>query len=151
MSDHDTYLLFCFSYLFFSVVSNANNDYASAVALFNFSSQNPDELPISENEELSILLGQCDEEGWLMAINSKGERGYVPENYIEFRSTPGQPVQHQESFDRASIQHQVSYLDDCALFDKNLLSHCYRLRERIFEIRCEKINKLSSYECCDFK
>ena len=92
------------------MTQKANSDYAPAVALFNFSSQNPDELPISENEELSIQLGQCDKEGWLMAVNSKGARGYVPENYIEFRP-PGsaQPVQQQQSFDRASIQHQVSH------------------------------------------
>ena len=77
---------------------------AIAVALFTFNSQNPDELAIIENEELTILLGQCDEEGWLMAINSKGEKGYIPENYLEIRHMPA-----NTSFegDRASMQHQV--------------------------------------------
>lgn len=46
-----------------------------AVALFDFTSQNPDELDVVENEEVTILMGQCDEDGWLMAVNSKGERG----------------------------------------------------------------------------
>ena len=97
------------------MTQKANSDYAPAVALFNFSSQNPDELPISENEELSILLGQCDKEGWLMAVTLKGARGYVPENYIEFR-----PVQQQQSLDRASIQHQVSH-EQC---DQKKIAKC---------------------------
>jgi hypothetical protein len=41
---------------------------AAAVALFSFSSQNPDELPITENEELTILLGQCDEVTLLLKV-----------------------------------------------------------------------------------
>ncbi len=79
--------------------------YATAIALFNFSSQNPDELAISENEEVTILMGHCDEEGWLMAINAKGERGYVPENYIEIRSMldSASNMGHNGSF-----QHQDS-------------------------------------------
>ena len=78
---------------------------ATAIALFTFSSQNPDELAIIENEELTILLGQCDEEGWLMAMNSRGEKGYIPENYLEIKHMPA-----NASFDgdKASIQHQVS-------------------------------------------
>ena len=85
-------------------------DVVTAVALFNFSSQNPDELPITENEELTILMGQCDEEGWLMAVNARGDRGYVPENYIEIRSAPAQGLSQQQSFDSSgppAIMHQV--------------------------------------------
>ena len=81
------------------------------MALFNFTSQNPDELPISENEELTIIMGQCDEEGWLMAVNARGDRGYVPENYIEIRSAPAQGLPQQQSFDSGGppgIMHQVS-------------------------------------------
>ncbi len=86
-------------------------DTATAVALFNFSSQNPDELAISENEELTILLGQCDEEGWLMAMNSRGEKGYIPENYLEIRNMPTQQDRTGDGdSSRASFQHQVPFL-----------------------------------------
>jgi len=61
-------------------------------------------LAISENEEVTILLGSCDEEGWLMAINSKGERGYVPENYIEIRAVTENPPNNNYG----SFQHQDS-------------------------------------------
>jgi hypothetical protein len=89
--------------LFFHSGAPAEN-VAIAVALFTFNSQNPDELAITENEELTILLGQCDEEGWLMAINSKGEKGYIPENYLEIRQMPANT---SLDGDRAAIQHQV--------------------------------------------
>jgi hypothetical protein len=82
---------------------NIGSEVGTAIALFTFTSQNPDELAITENEELTILLGQCDEEGWLMAMNSKGEKGYIPENYLEIRSMPT-----QASIDNhATFQHQV--------------------------------------------
>ena len=54
-----------------------------AVVLYTFNGQNSDELTVTENEEVEILVRECDEEGWLMARNSQGERGYVPTNYVE--------------------------------------------------------------------
>lgn len=61
-----------------------------AVALYSFSSQNTDELTVEENEEVSVLLGECDEEGWLMVMNKSGQKGYVPQNYLELEGVGGE-------------------------------------------------------------
>jgi hypothetical protein len=54
-----------------------------AVVLFNFEANNEDELSVVENEEVDIMVRECDEEGWLMGRNKAGRRGYVPYNYVE--------------------------------------------------------------------
>ena len=38
---------------------------------------------MTENEEIDIMVKECDEEGWLMGRNSQGTRGYIPHNYVE--------------------------------------------------------------------
>ena len=38
---------------------------------------------VTENEEIEILVNECDEEGWVMTRNSVGEKGYVPINHVE--------------------------------------------------------------------
>ena len=43
--------------------------------LYNFDSQNSDELTISENEMVFISEEECDEEGWVVCINAQGQKG----------------------------------------------------------------------------
>ena len=54
-----------------------------AIAVYEFLGQNADELTVTETEEVSVLPGECDEEGWLMVMNAAGKKGYVPQNYLE--------------------------------------------------------------------
>ena len=65
------------------IVIDPNADIWKAVVLFTFTSQNEDELSVIENEEVEILVKECDEEGWVMVQNSVGRKGYVPTNYVE--------------------------------------------------------------------
>ena len=60
-----------------------NAEVWKAVSLFQFDGQNEDELSVAENEEVDILVKECDEEGWVMTRNKTGQRGYVPYNYIQ--------------------------------------------------------------------
>ena len=69
--------------------------------LFTFTSQNDDELTVTENEDVEILVRECDEEGWVMARNVSGQKGYVPSNYIEvYASVPKEETaqQYQPSY-----------------------------------------------------
>ena len=49
-------------------------------AAFAFSAENDDELSVSEGEELTVLASV---DGWVQVENSSGERGLVPESYVE--------------------------------------------------------------------
>jgi hypothetical protein len=60
-----------------------NAEVWKAVSLFQFDGQNEDELTVAENEEVDILVKECDEEGWVMTRNKSGQKGYVPYNYIQ--------------------------------------------------------------------
>ena len=60
-----------------------NADIWKALVLFTFTAQNEDELTVTENEDIKILVRECDEEGWVKACNTAGQTGYVPSNYIE--------------------------------------------------------------------
>jgi len=60
--------------------------YAKAFVLYDFTSQNHDELKVVEGEELKILLGGCDEDGWVMAINLKGEKGKIKFEIFMFKA-----------------------------------------------------------------
>lgn len=53
-----------------------------ARALYDFSSENPGEISVKENEILT-LYSEKDIEGWLEGTNSKGERGLFPASYVE--------------------------------------------------------------------
>ncbi|TRZ00127.1 hypothetical protein DNTS_034621 [Danionella cerebrum] len=62
-----------------------------ARALYDFTSENPGEISVKENE----LLTLCSEEvvdGWLEGTNSRGETGLFPASYVEITSTD--PPQH---------------------------------------------------------
>ena len=58
-------------------------DVWKALVLYTFTANNEDELTVSENEDICVLVRECDEEGWVMARNQAGRKGYVPSNYIE--------------------------------------------------------------------
>ena len=58
-------------------------DVWKALVLYTFTANNEDELTVGENEDIFVLVRECDEEGWVMARNQAGGKGYVPSNYIE--------------------------------------------------------------------
>ena len=82
-----------------------------AIALYEFVSQNQDELTVRETEEVFILPGECDEEGWLMVMNSAGSKGYVPQNYLEVEG-----AESAQAIDQvvAASQQQYSVQDNYA-------------------------------------
>ncbi|XP_061762191.1 sorting nexin-18a isoform X2 [Nerophis ophidion] len=53
-----------------------------ARAIYDFTSENPGEVSVRENEIVS-LCSEKDIEGWLEGTNSKGERGLIPASYVE--------------------------------------------------------------------
>ncbi|KAM3873770.1 sorting nexin-18-like [Diretmus argenteus] len=53
-----------------------------ARVLYDFSSENPGEISIAENE-LVTLFGEEELEGWLEGENSRGEAGLFPAAYVE--------------------------------------------------------------------
>ena len=80
-----------------------------AVAIYEFVSQNQDELTVRETENVFVLPGECDEEGWLMVMNSAGEKGYVPQNYLEVEG-----AESAQAIDEvvAASQQQYTVQDD---------------------------------------
>ena len=82
-------------------------------------SQNADELRVTENEAITVLLDECDEDGWVrarsskspvprtsthpvrhlqvMGLNARGEKGFVPQNYVQMAGEGGEEMQRQES------------------------------------------------------
>ena len=88
-----------------------NADIWKAQVLFTFTSQNDDELTVTENEDVEILVRECDEEGWVMARNVSGQKGYVPSNYIEvYASVPKEETaqQYQPSYTASDYSRQGS-------------------------------------------
>jgi len=49
--------------------------------VYDFESEDPDELPFVENEILTIV--SKNDEGWWRARNSSGRIGLIPANYTE--------------------------------------------------------------------
>lgn len=85
------------------IVIDPNADIWKAVVLFNFTAQNEDELTVIENEEVEILVKQCDEEGWVMVQNSVGTKGYVPTNYVEvYASVMSQEPQQKAAYNTSN-------------------------------------------------
>lgn len=89
-----------------------NADIWKAMVLFTFTAQNEDELTVTENEDIDVLVRECDEDGWVMARNVSGGKGYVPSNYIEvYASVPREettPQQQQYSSYTSSYSRQSS-------------------------------------------
>ncbi|KAF7655508.1 hypothetical protein LDENG_00054990 [Lucifuga dentata] len=53
-----------------------------ARVLYDFHSENPGEISITENE-LVTIFSEEEQEGWLQGENSKGESGLLPASYVE--------------------------------------------------------------------
>ncbi|XP_027018835.1 sorting nexin-18a [Tachysurus fulvidraco] len=53
-----------------------------ARALYDFTSENPGEISVRENE-IVTLYSEQDIEGWLEGLNSTGHRGLFPASYVE--------------------------------------------------------------------
>ncbi|KAI8901258.1 hypothetical protein BC833DRAFT_578565 [Globomyces pollinis-pini] len=62
----------------------------SAKALYDYSPEEPNEISIYEGEILTSIV-QVDE-GWWEGVNSKGEKGYFPSNYVELLPVEVAPV-----------------------------------------------------------
>ncbi|EMP27223.1 Sorting nexin-33 [Chelonia mydas] len=97
-----------------------------ARALYNFQSENKEEISIQENEEL-VIFSENSLDGWLQGKNSRGETGIFPASYVEIlrsrssssytdysnspASSPG-----NESFyippSNTNTSHQGSFEDD---------------------------------------
>lgn len=76
----------------------------TATVNYNFEAQNSDELTINENEVVYISTEECDEEGWVVAINSEGQKGYVPLNYLVLTEEPLATNDYADQFDPVSQQ-----------------------------------------------
>ncbi|XP_064476417.1 sorting nexin lst-4-like [Ornithodoros turicata] len=61
-----------------------------AKALYDFEPQAPGEIGIWANETVTVINKDVGE-GWCEGINSRGETGLFPENYIELISSPPPP------------------------------------------------------------
>jgi hypothetical protein len=65
----------------FTIVSPDEEMHGKAVALFDFSRENENELPLSEGQ--IVLISYRHGEGWLVAQDPKsGESGLIPEEYV---------------------------------------------------------------------
>lgn len=53
-----------------------------ARVLYDFTSENPGEISVKENEVVS-LYSEKDIEGWLEGLKSNGQRGLIPASYVE--------------------------------------------------------------------
>ncbi|XP_062357421.1 sorting nexin-33 isoform X2 [Cinclus cinclus] len=98
-----------------------------ARALYNFQSENKEEISIQENEEL-IIFSENSLDGWLQGQNSRGETGLFPASYVEilrsrsgsnytdYSSSPVGSPGHDSSLYSASpnpgISYQGSFEDD---------------------------------------
>jgi hypothetical protein len=75
---------------------------------------------VAENEEVDILVRECDEEGWLLGRNRAGRRGYVPYNYVEvyecLAEDDQEQGQQQPAVNRTNRQSCISYNFLCIVF-----------------------------------
>jgi len=62
-----------------------------AIALYTFAGQNEDELAVTENEEIILLVKECEEEGWAMAQNLAGKKGLVPSSFVQALNSEQDP------------------------------------------------------------
>ncbi|XP_025066329.1 sorting nexin-33 isoform X2 [Alligator sinensis] len=98
-----------------------------ARALYNFQSENKEEISIQENEEL-VIFSENSLDGWLQGKNSRGETGLFPASYVEilrsrssssytdYSNSPAGSPGHDSSFyvhpPNTSISNQGSFEDD---------------------------------------
>ncbi|KAG8144875.1 putative Sorting nexin protein [Naja naja] len=95
-----------------------------ARALYDFQSENKEEISIRENEEL-VLFNEKSLDGWLQGTNSRGETGLFPASYVEIlrsrssstytnspTGSPGNGSSFYVPSSAPSIAHQGSFEDD---------------------------------------
>ncbi|XP_060116175.1 sorting nexin-33 [Heteronotia binoei] len=98
-----------------------------ARALYNFQSENKEEISIQENEEL-VIFSENSVDGWLQGTNSQGETGLFPASYVEIlrprsastytnhsNSPSGSPANGSAFYvspSSTSVSHQGSFDDD---------------------------------------
>ena len=65
---------------------------------------------MSENEAITVLLDECDEEGWVMGMNASGDKGFVPQNYVQMAGEGDEQAQAVSSdYNNYGMQRQDSY------------------------------------------
>ncbi|XP_007433217.1 sorting nexin-33 [Python bivittatus] len=98
-----------------------------ARALYDFQSENKEEISIRENEEL-VLFSEKSLDGWLQGTNSRGETGLFPASYVQilrsrssstftnYSNSPAGSPGNGSSFyvpsSSTSISHQGSFEDE---------------------------------------
>ncbi|XP_060611720.2 sorting nexin-33 [Anolis sagrei] len=98
-----------------------------ARALYDFQSENKEEISIRENEEL-VIFNENSLDGWLQGTNSRGETGLFPASYVavlrprsasaytDYSNSPsGSPGNHSSISvppSNTSVSHQGSFEDD---------------------------------------
>ena len=85
-------------------------DIWKALVLYTFTANNEDELTVTENDDILVLVRECDEEGWVMASTQEGVKGYVPSNYIEvYASLPREEsAGYSQSYRQGQYSRQSS-------------------------------------------
>ncbi|KAM6303193.1 sorting nexin-33 isoform 2-T2 [Podargus strigoides] len=80
-----------------------------ARALYNFQSENKEEISIQENEEL-VIFSENSLDGWLQGQNSRGETGLFPASYVEIlRSRSGSNYTDWSGSPAGSPGHDSSF------------------------------------------
>ena len=101
-----------------------------ATVLYNFDAQNSDELTITENEVVYIANEECDEEGWVVIVNAQGQKGYVPQNYLEMGEAAPAEAEAQPSFVEEptqpwpNTQDYYRFVFDIVIMQCNYLFQC---------------------------
>jgi len=94
---------------------DGKQEFVKAVVLFLFSGDNDDELAVAENEEVLLIVKECDEDGWVMAKNTAGKKGLVPSSFVQvldteaansFAQPPGHGTTEQNNSFEKSLETQ---------------------------------------------
>ncbi|XP_022287871.2 cytoplasmic protein NCK2-like [Crassostrea virginica] len=66
-----------------SVADYSTNHHQNVIALYAFHAESGEELSFEKGERLVILGKSSDESEWWKAVNSQGEMGLIPRNYVQ--------------------------------------------------------------------
>ena len=94
------------------IVSTTGPDMAlKGRALYDFRSENKEEISIWQDEDL-VIFSETSLDGWLQGQNSRGETGLFPASYVEIlRSDTGSNHANYSSSPAGSLGTQVSLYD----------------------------------------
>ena len=74
-----------------ALVASSND--VPAVALFDFSSREPDELSVRRGEALTVSSDEAPgEEGWAFGRTADGRQGLLPRSYVRLQPSPSGPA-----------------------------------------------------------